>query len=163
MRRLPANSPAAFTRSPFMPPRRAKALKEIIGGRMQRWIVIVAALLIGTPAHAQSDAASGTVFLPSCLAAVDIVQGKRPAADSVEAAAQLRKAAICFGAVTAIMNLEPLFKADYAACPPAGSKVTSAQVVVIVTDYLKSHPEQLQNNFHQLAVGALAAAWPCSK
>jgi hypothetical protein len=129
---------------------------------MKRWIAIVA-LFIATPAYAQSDTASGTMFLPSCLAATDIVQGKRPAADSVEAATQLRKAAICFGAVTAIMNLEPLFKADYAACPPAGSKVTSAQVVLIVTDYLKKHPEQLQNNFHQLAVTALAAAWPCSK
>ena len=29
--------------------------------------------------HAQSDATSGTVFYPSCLAAADIVQGKRPA------------------------------------------------------------------------------------
>jgi hypothetical protein len=130
---------------------------------MKRWILIVAALLLATSAHAQSDATSGRVFLPSCLAAADIVQGKRPAADSEDAAKQLRKAAICFGAVTAIMNLEPLFKPEFAACPPAGSKVTSAQVVLIVTDYLKKHPEQLQNNFHQLAATALAAAWPCSK
>lgn len=103
------------------------------------------------------------MFLPSCLAATEIVQGKRPAANSEDAAKQLRKAAICFGGVTAIINLEPLFKADYAACPPAGSKVTSAQVILIVTDYLKSHPDQLRNNFHQLAVTALAAAWPCTK
>ena len=57
----------------------------------------------------------------------------------------------------------PIREADYAACPPAGSKVTSNQVVLIVAEYLKSHPDQLSNNFHQLAVGALAAAWPCAK
>ena len=74
------------------------------------WIALAAALLVATHAHAQSDTASGRVFLPSCLAAVDIVQGKRPAADSVDAAKQLRQAAICFGAVTAVMNFEPLFK-----------------------------------------------------
>ena len=132
-------------------------------GVMKFWLAIVAALLIGTQAHAQSDAASARVFLPSCLAAADIAQGKRPAADSEDAAKQLRKAAICFGAVTAIMNLEPLLKPEFAACPPAGSKVTSNQVVLIVTDHLKKHPEQLNNNFHQLAIAALAAAWPCSK
>jgi hypothetical protein len=129
---------------------------------MKLWLV-VAALLIATSAQAQSDTSSGKVFLPSCLAAAEIVQGKRPAADSDEMAKQLRRAAICFGAVTAIMNLEPLFKPEFAACPPAGSPVTSAQVVRIVTDYLKSHPEQLGSNFHQLAVTALAAAWPCAK
>ena len=47
---------------------------------MKQWIAIVAALLIETQAHAQSDPNSGRVYLPSCLAAADIVQGKRPAA-----------------------------------------------------------------------------------
>ena len=130
---------------------------------MKLWLVIVATLLFATSAHAQNDTSSGRVFLPSCLAAADIVQGKRPAADSEDAAKQLQKAAICFGAVTAIMNLAPFFKPEFAACPPAGSKVASNQVVRIVTDYLKSHPEQLSNNFHQLAVTALATAWPCPK
>ena len=130
---------------------------------MRLWLAIVAALLIETQAYAQTDANSGRVYYPSCLAAADIVQGKRPAADSEEMAKQLQKAAICFGAVTAIMNLEPFFKPEFAACPPAGSKVTSAQVVLIITDHLKKHPEQLQNNFHQSAATALATAWPCSK
>jgi hypothetical protein len=130
---------------------------------MKPWIAIVAALLFGTYARAQSETTSGKVFLPSCLVAAEIVQGKRPAADSEDAAKQLRQAAICFGAVTALMNLEPLFKPEFAACPPAGSKVTPAQVVLVVTDYMKNHPDQLQNNFHQLAASALAAAWPCAK
>ena len=88
---------------------------------MKLWLVIAASLLIATSAQAQSDS-SGKVFLPSCLAAADIARGKHPAADSDQMAKQLRMAALCFGAVTAIMNLEPFFKAEFAACPPAGSK-----------------------------------------
>ena len=130
---------------------------------MKQWIVIVAALLIETQAHAQSEASSGRVYLPSCLAAAEIVQGKHPAADSEETAKQLKQAAICFGAVTAIMNLEPFFKPEFAMCPPAGSKVSFPQMVLAITTHLKNHPEQLQNNFHQLAVTALATACPCAK
>src|SRR5471030_3118990 len=130
---------------------------------MKQWIVIVAALLIETQAHAQSDPNSGRVYLPSCLAAADIVQGKRPTADSEDAAKQLMQAAICFGAVTAISSLEPIFKAEFAACPPAGSKALSNQMVSVITTYLKSHPEQLNENFHRVAATALAAAWPCPK
>ena len=130
---------------------------------MKQWIVIVAALLIETQAHAQSEATSGRVYYPSCLAAANIVQGKHPAADSEDAAKQLKQAAICFGAVTAIMNLEPFFKPEFGVCPPADSKVSLAQMVLVITTHLKNHPEQLQNNFHQLAVTALATAWPCAK
>jgi hypothetical protein len=36
-------------------------------------------------------------------------------------------------------------------------------MVLVITDHLKKHPEQLQNNFHQLAATTLAAAWPCPK
>jgi hypothetical protein len=130
---------------------------------MKQLIVCVAALFFGTQAFAQTDATSAVIYYPSCLAAADIVQGKRPAADSVDAGKQLRQAAICFGAVRAIISLEPLFKPEFAACPPVDSKVLLDQMILIITAYLKSHPEQLQSNFHQLAVTALAAAWPCSK
>jgi len=130
---------------------------------MKRLIAIIAALLIQIPAQSQIDASSGKVYFPSCLAAADIVQGKRPAADSDDAAKQLRKAAICNGAVMAIMNLEPFFKPEFAVCPPAGTKVSFDQMVLVITAHLKNHPEQLQHNFHQLAATALANAWPCPK
>src|ERR1039458_6635687 len=130
---------------------------------MKQWIAIVAALLIETQAHAQSDANSGRGYLPSCLAAAEIVQGKHPATDSEDAAKQLKQAAICFGAVTAIMNLEPFFKPEFAVCPPADSKVSFPQMVLAITTHLKNHPDQLHNNFHQLAAVALATTWPCSK
>jgi hypothetical protein len=123
----------------------------------------IAAILVGTQVAAQSDANSASVFYPSCLAAADIVQGKRPAADSEDAAKQLRQAAICNGALTAIMNVEPYFKSEYAVCAPDGATISFAQIVLVVATYLKNHPERLRENFHQLAVAALAAAWPCSK
>src|ERR1700730_10162612 len=130
---------------------------------MKQLILCVAALFVGTQANAQTEATSAVVYYPSCLAAADIVQGKRPAADSENASKQLRQAAICFGAVRAIMNLESLFKPEFVACPPVDGRVLLDQMVVVITAYLKSHPEQLQSNFHQLAVTSLVAAWPCSK
>ena len=130
---------------------------------MKPWIGIVAALLIATQTHAQTDTTSAKVFYPSCSVAADIVQGKRPAADSEDAAKQLRHAAICFGAVTAIMNLEPFFKPEFAMCPPADSTVSFKQMILTLTTHLKNHPEQLNNNFHQLAAIALASTWPCPK
>lgn len=134
---------------------------------MRQWICVVGAILVATQAHAQIDPASGTVFYPSCLAAADIVQGKRPATDSEDAAKQLRQASACFGAVMAIMKLEPLLKPEFSVCPPVNivsdSKGALAQRILSVTAYLKSHPEQRANNFHQTAVNALVAAWPCPK
>jgi len=134
---------------------------------MKAWIGAAGAILIGTFAHAQTDPVSGAAFYPSCLAAADIVQGKRPAADSEDAARQLRQASVCFGAVTAIMKLAPLLKAEFAICPPSDivpdSKGALAQMVLFITAYLKNHPEQRANSFHQTAVNALVAAWPCTK
>jgi len=134
---------------------------------MKRGIGVIGAILIGTAAHAQNDPTSGTAFYPSCLAAADIVQGKRPATDSEDAAKQLRQASACFGAVMAILKLEPMLKPEFAVCPPADipadSKGAIAQRVLSITAYLKSHPEQRPGNFHQTAVNALVAAWPCSK
>ena len=130
---------------------------------MKYLFAIAAALLVGTQANAQNDPNSGMVYYPSCLAAADIVQGRRPAADSEAASKQLRQAAICFGALTAIKNLEPFFKPEFAVCPPPNTNVTLAQTVLAITTYLKTHPERLRDNFHQLAATTLAASWPCSK
>jgi hypothetical protein len=130
---------------------------------MKLSIALAASLLMVVPANAQTDTSNAAVYLPSCLAAADIAQGKHPAADSTEAAKQLRKAALCFGAITAVAGLEPLFKPEFAACPPADKKITFNQMVLTVTGYLKSHREQLGENFHQLAAAALVNAWPCAK
>lgn len=131
------------------------------------WIGLLAAIVFATQAQNQADAQSepnsALVFYPSCLAAAGIVEGKHPAADSEDATKQLRQAAICFGAVTTIMNVEGFFKPEFAVCPPEGTKVSVNQMILTVTAHLKNHPERLRDNFHQLAVTALAAAWPCPK
>lgn len=132
-------------------------------GVMKNLIAIAALLVITTQSKAQSDPTSAAVYYPSCLAAADIVQGRRPAADSEDAAKQLRQAAICFGAMTAIMNLEPFLKPEVAMCAPADTKISSGQMVLTVLAYLKAHPDQMRANFHQLAATALAANWPCPK
>lgn len=130
---------------------------------MKYLFAVATALFIATQVLAQNDPNSAMVYYPSCMAAADIVQGKRPAADSEDAAKQLKQAAICFGAVTAIMNLEPFLKPEYSACPPPDKKASFTQAVLAVTTHLKSHPEQRTNNFHQLAATAIAASWPCPK
>lgn len=130
---------------------------------MKKLFVSVAMLVFATQAYGQTDVTSAAAYYPSCMAANDIVQGKRPAADSEAASKQLRQAAICFGAARAIMGLESVFKPEFSACPPADTKPLLDRMVVVITAYIKSHPDQLQNNFHQLAVTALAAAWPCTK
>ncbi len=130
---------------------------------MKKVLVIVAALLVEPQAHAQGDPSRAAVIYPSCLVAADIVQGRRPAADSPEAAKQLTRAAICFSALNAIVSLAPLFKPEFSICPPTNSTPSPAQMIPIVVDHLKKHPEQMNSNFHQVTVSALIAAWPCPK
>src|SRR5262249_48344273 len=108
---------------------------------MKQWIVIVVVFYIGKKLEAKSDAPSGPVFFPSCMAGADFVKSKRPAADSEDAAKQLRLASGCFAAVTAIMKLEPLFKPEFAVCPPADisteSKVTLNNMILVITAYIR--------------------------
>ena len=70
------------------------------------------------------------------------------------------------------MKLEPFLKPEFAVCPPPDilpdskdilAQMILSQMILSITAYLKSHPEQRSNNFHQTAVTALVAAWPCSK
>ena len=130
---------------------------------MKRLLPIALTLAVAAPALAQYDPNSASAYAPSCQAALDIAQGRRPAADSPDAAKQLQRAALCNGAMTAILNLQPFFKTEYSICPPGNTKPSTAQMVTAIAAHLKSHPEQLRENFHQIAVTALATAWPCAK
>jgi len=128
---------------------------------MKKAFVVVALLLVAPPVFAQSDPHRAAVYMPSCAAAADIAQGRRPAADSPDAAKQLNQAALCFNALMAVQNLAPLLKPELAMCPPADAK--PAQTIQTIIAYLKKHPEKLNDNFHRVAVSALAEAWPCAK
>jgi hypothetical protein len=120
---------------------------------------IIALLAVTLPARADSGDASGTMFYASCMAAADIVDG-RPHEDA-DAATLLEKSPMCFGAVTALMNLEPFFKPEFAMCPPKDSKISYAQMILVIAAYLRNHPEKLPENFHFLSALALHLAWPC--
>jgi hypothetical protein len=126
-------------------------------------VATIAMLTVAIPAHAAPNDASGTFFYPSCMAAADIMEGRPAPAEPDTATAALNNAAMCLGAVTAIMHLEPFLKSEFAMCPPKDSKISYAQMVLAVAAYLKAHPEQLNKSFHALAVFALRSAWPCSQ
>jgi hypothetical protein len=144
------------TRLLFPPPLRCKNIETM--GRvipLTRTIAAVFAFLaVAAPAHADVDA-PGNMFYENCMAAAAIMEGHA-------SEKQYDKAPMCFGAVTAIINLEPFLKPEYAMCPPKGSKISYGQIILVIAAYLKNHPEQLDNNFHMLAVLALNTAWPCS-
>jgi hypothetical protein len=119
-------------------------------------VALFALLTVNAPANAADLEATGNMFYQSCMAAADVMEGHHLSED------QFEKAPMCFGAVTAIINLEPFLKPEFAMCPTKGSKISYGQMILVIADYLKKHPEQLHENFHMLAVLALNTAWPCS-
>ena len=88
------------------------------------------------------------MFYQSCMAAADIMEGRHLSDE------QFEKTPMCFAAVTAVVDLEPSLKPEYAMCPPKGEKISYQQMILVVASYLKNHPEQLNHNFHMLAVSA---------
>jgi hypothetical protein len=116
---------------------------------------VFALLTVNAPAGAADSAATANMFYQSCMAAAAIIEGRHLSDD------QFEKTPMCFGAVTAIINLEPFLKPEYAMCPPKDGKISYGQMILVIADYLKKHPEQLHENSHMLAVLALNIAWPC--
>jgi hypothetical protein len=123
---------------------------------MKYLLAVASAVFFATHVMAQNDPNSAMVYFQSCMAAADIVQGKRPAADSEDASKQLRQAAICFGAVTAIVNLEPLFKAEYSACPPPDKKISAAQAVLAVRPISKA----IRSRWQTIFINSRPQPWP---
>lgn len=141
---------------------------RVTGGRQRRScrrnraLTVTFALLAGSmTARAATDNASAMLFYSSCMAAADIVSGPPSPSNPQAGSDDLEKAPMCLGAITAITKLEPLLKPEFAMCPPSG--VSFGQIVLVVANYLRNHPEQLHENFHRLAVTALGQAWPCSR
>jgi hypothetical protein len=64
---------------------------------------VVAFVTVSAPADAAAVEATGTMYYQSCMAAASIMEGNPPS-DALD------KAPMCFGAVTAIINLEPFLK-----------------------------------------------------
>ena len=122
--------------------------------RLSALIVALGALSIAAPARADLDA-NGNKYYENCIAAAAIIEGRASEKD-------YDKAPMCFGAITAVISLEPFLRPEYAMCPPQGNKISYGQIVLVVATYLKNHPELLDQNFHMFAALALNTAWPCS-
>jgi hypothetical protein len=116
--------------------------------------VALAILALAAPAHADLEA-TGNMYYENCIAAA-IIEGRASEKD-------YDKAPMCFGAITAVISLEPFLRPEYAMCPPPRNKISYGQIVLVVATYLKNHPERLDENFHVLAALALNKAWPCTK
>jgi Rap1a immunity proteins len=46
-------------------------------------------------------------------------------------------------------------------CQPQG--VTTGQVVAVVVKYIEARPERMHEDFGELAIEAMQAAWPCKR
>ena len=138
-------------------PRRAVGLMRatLVGGGL-------ALLGVSTRAQAATDA-TGLFFYASCMAADDITAGRPAPSDPQALESEVNKAAMCFGAVSAIGDLQPFLKPEFAMCVPKGGSISRAQMIFVVANYLRNHPEQLDKNFYTLALFALSTAWPCSQ
>jgi hypothetical protein len=100
-------------------------------------VVLFTSLTVALPAYADSEA-TGNMFYQSCMAAASIMEGNPPS-DALD------KAPMCFGSITAIINLEPFLKPEYAMCPPKSAKITYGQIVLVIASYLRNHPEALEH------------------
>jgi hypothetical protein len=66
---------------------------------------------------------------------------------------------MCSGISSTLWAFGSVLPANVRFCPPKGS--TSEQTTRIIVNYLKRHPEGLQDPYRYLAVTALHDAWPC--
>jgi hypothetical protein len=107
---------------------------------------VVAILLVLTmPASAQ-DINSANFYLPGCKGILD------PREDT-----PMWKKGHCAGFVAGLGYA--VRGKDF--CPPDG--VTTAQAVAVVVKYIEARPERMHEEFGDLALEALTAAWPCKR
>jgi hypothetical protein len=103
----------------------------------------IAILLALTMPASAEDMASANYFLPGCKG---FVEKKKTLASSE---------ALCAGFVTGLA----FGISGRDSCQP--ERVTNNQVVAVVIKYIEARPERMHEQFGDLAIEALAAAWPC--
>ena len=107
-----------------------------------RGIAFIAALMLsGGPALAE-DVNSANYMMPGCRALLDT-----PGNGSM--------AALCAGIISGLAYR------DIDSCPPTG--VTGRQMERVVVQYIDAHPARMHEDFRELALEAMKAAWPCKR
>ena len=65
----------------------------------------------------------------------------------------------CIGVIRTLVFLDSALPDKWKFCAP--NKVTPEQSIRVVVKYMEAHPGKLHLNFKELAMSALAEAWPC--
>lgn len=120
---------------------------------MIRGLVLVLALVAGTPANAQSSVPtapgyrqSANRFLPYCQLS-----------DEAPPDGDYLSRGFCQGVIYSLVNvLRPP-----AACVPPG--ITMDQATRVVVKYISTKPERMHERFIALAEEAIKDAWPCQQ
>ena len=102
-------------------------------------------LALTMPARAE-DIDSANYYLPGCKGFVEITSGEATGHQW-----------LCVGFVTGLAF--GITGKD--TCLP--EKVTNNHVVVVVVKYIEARPERMHEQFGDLAIEALTAAWPCKR
>jgi hypothetical protein len=122
-------------------------------GTTARIILLTLSVGLASGAKAEPDFSSANSQLPACKAFVN----RQYSGDGVSTSLAL---GYCAGVVSGIaftMDDSGLAKA----CAHIPDGVTTGQEVQVVIRYLEQRPNRLHEPFKELAIEALANAWPC--
>ncbi len=65
----------------------------------------------------------------------------------------------CSGELNALSGVSRFLTGEYRSCVPADA--TGRQEAWVVVNYLKSHPQMMNQDFRELTLHAFQQAWPC--
>jgi hypothetical protein len=120
-------------------------------GTTARTILLALSVGLASGAKAEVDRNSANYLLPACKAFVD--------GHSSEGASLVAQG-YCGGLVSGVALIMGDSGLPYA-CAHIPDGVTTGQQVRVVIRYLEQRPNRLHEPFKELAVEALANAWPC--
>ena len=109
--------------------------------RLYRIVLITALILSSGSAFAEEDTTSANYLMPGCRNLL------------TENNSRTYLQGVCAGLISA------LFYMSVDTCPPAG--VTRAKINRVVVQHIASRPARMQEDFKDLALEAMKAAWPC--
>jgi hypothetical protein len=119
--------------------------------RFLRGIVLIAAVVMMNCGFVFADSNSGSAnnYMPGCRAHIAMVDNK-PYDTSL-----FFNQGCCMGTIQGILSVLMNI------CAPP--RVTQTQMIRVVVKYIDDRPARLNENFNDLTVEALVAAWPCKK
>ena len=116
-------------------------------------------LLTGIGAGAETFYTGNDLFL-DCIALER--SALNPAQTPITEQGAVLRQGLCGGMVSGVHYMVSTFRPeleDLKICLP--EKTTDGQMLSVVVQWLKAHPEQRAERFHRLVIHAMQAAWPC--